>query len=112
MKALAKGAVNAVVERKCVYEAAPASLLDRVRSAVDRNLSLIRAAVDRQLYEQLGVEPRSLSTVTRMKYGNGDEFYAFNYLQTDGTIKSCHTATADLNGNVKSIIYNQIERLL
>ena len=104
VKALAKGAVNAVVERKCVYEAAPASLLDRVRSAVDRNLSLIRAAVDRQLYEQLGVEPRSLSTVTRMKYGNGDEFYAFNYLQTDGTIKSCHTATADLNGNVKSII--------
>ena len=100
VKALAKGAVNAVVERKCVYEAAPASLLDRVRSAVDRNLSLIRAAVDRQLYEQLGVEPRSLSTVTRMKYGNGDEFYAFNYLQTDGTIKSCHTATADLNGNV------------
>lgn len=56
------------------------------------------------MYEQLGVEPRSLSTVTRMKYGNGDEFYAFNYLQTDGTIKSCHTATADLNGNVKSII--------
>ena len=104
VKALAKGAVNAVVERKCVYEAAPASLLDRVRSAVDRNLSLIRAAVDRQLYEQLGVEPRSLSTVTRMKYGNGDEFYAFNYLQTDGTIKSCHTATADLNGNVTSII--------
>ena len=104
VKALAKGAVNAVVERKCVYEAAPASLLDRVRSAVDRNLSLIRAAVDRQLYEQLGVEPRSLSTVTRMKYGNGDEFYAFNYLQTDDTIKSCHTATADLKGNVKSII--------
>ena len=104
VKALAKGAVNAVVERKCVYEAAPASLLDRVRSAVDRNLSLIRAAVDRQLYEQLGVEPRSLSTVTRMKYGNGDEFYAFNYLQTDGTIKSCHTATTDLKGNVKSII--------
>lgn len=104
VKALAKGAVNAVVERKCVYEAASASLLDRVRSAVDRNLSLIRATVDRQLYEQLGVEPRSLSTVTRMKYGNGDEFYAFNYLQTDGTIKSCHTATADLKGNVKSII--------
>ena len=75
-----------------------------MRSAVDRNLSLIRAAVDRQLYEQLGVEPRSLSTVTRMKYGNGDEFYAFNYLQTDGTIKSCTTATADLNGNVTSII--------
>ena len=45
-----------------------------------------------------------MSTVTRMKYGNGDEFYAFNYLQTDGTIKSCHTATADLKGNVKSII--------
>lgn len=104
VKALAKGAVNAVVERKCVYEAAPASLLDGCAAPSTANLSLIRAAVDRQLYEQLGVEPRSLSTVTRMKYGNGDEFYAFNYLQTDGTIKSCHTATADLNGNVKSII--------
>ena len=32
VKALAKGAVNAIIERKCVYEAAPASLLDRVRS--------------------------------------------------------------------------------
>lgn len=104
VKALAKGAVNAVVERKCVFEAAPASLLDQVRNAVDRNLMQIRAVVDRQLYEQLGVEPRSLSTVTRMKYGNGDEFYAFNYVATDGTIKSCHTATTDLKGTVKSII--------
>lgn len=104
VKALAEGAVNAVVERKCVFGAAPASLLDQVRNAVDRNLMQIRAVVDKQLYEQLGVEPRSLSTVTRMKYGNGDEFYAFNYVATDGTIRSCHTATADLKGNVKSII--------
>ena len=64
----------------------------------------IRAVVDRQLYEQLGVEPRSLSTVTRIKYGNGDEFYAFNYVQGDATIRSCHTATTDMKGNVKSII--------
>lgn len=104
VRALAKGPVNAVVERKCIYEAAPASLLDEVRNAVDRNLMQIRAVVDRQLYEQLGVEPRSLSTVTRIKYGNGDEFYAFNYVQGDATIRSCHTATTDMKGNVKSII--------
>lgn len=104
VKALAKGPVNAVVERKCVYEAAPASVLDQVRSAVDRNLLAIRAAVDKQLYERLGVEPRKLSTVTKLKYGNGDEFYAFNYVETDGTIENRHTATADLKGNVKLII--------
>lgn len=104
VKALAKGPVNAVVERKCVYEAAPASILDQVRNAVDRNLLAIRATVDKQLYERLGVEPRKLSTVTRLRYGNGDEFYAFNYVETDGTIESRHTATADMKGDVKSII--------
>lgn len=104
VKALTKTAVNTVVERKCVYEAAPASVLDEVRNAVDRNLALIRAAVDKQLYEQLGVEPRSLATVTRMKYGSGDEFYAFNYVATDGTIASRHTATTDPKGNIRSII--------
>lgn len=84
-----------------------------MRSAVDRNLSLIRAAVDRQLYEQLGGRTAAaLSTVTRMKYGNGDEFYAFNYLQTDGTIKSCHTATADPERKREINHINQIERLL
>ena len=96
--------MNAVVERKCVYEAAPASILDQVRNAVDRNLLAIRATVDKQLYERLSVEPRKLSTVTRLRYGNGDEFYAFNYVETDGTIESRHTATADMKGDVKSII--------
>lgn len=104
VKSLAKGPVNAVVESKCVYEDAPASLLDQVRNAVDRNLLAIRATVDKQLYERLGVEPRKLSTVTRLKYANGDEFYAFNYVETDGMIRSCHTATTDLKGDVKSII--------
>lgn len=50
------------------------------------------------------MEPRKLSTVTRLRYGNGDEFYAFNYVETDGTIESRHTATADMKGDVKSII--------
>ena len=31
--------------------------------------------VDRALYEQLGVEPRQLASVTRMKYRNGEAFY-------------------------------------
>ena len=83
-----------------------------VRSAVDRNLSLIRATVDRQLYEQLGVEPRSLSTVTRMKYGNGDEFYAFNYLQTDGTIKKLPYGDRRPERKREINHINQIERLL
>ncbi|WP_295935622.1 C25 family cysteine peptidase [uncultured Alistipes sp.] len=104
VKALAKGPVNAVVERKCIYQAKPASLLDEVRNAVDHNLMMIRSTVDKQLYERLGVEPRKLSTVSRMKYGNGDEFYAFNYVETDGTIESRHTATADLSGKVITII--------
>lgn len=104
VKALTQRAVNGVVESKCVYQTADESILDQVRRAVDLNLSAIRSVIDKQLYEQLGVEPRNLSTITRLKYGNGDEFYAFNYNTTDGEINSRYTATADLAGNIKSIL--------
>lgn len=103
-KALGNGPINAVAESECLYEAAPASLLAQVRRAVDRNLEAIRMQVDRALYEQLGVEPRQLASVTRMKYRNGEAFYAFDYAGRNGEIAWRHTATTSLDGTIKSII--------
>ncbi|MDE6622787.1 MAG: hypothetical protein K2K30_00095 [Alistipes sp.] len=102
---LGTGPINAVAESKSLYgSAAPPSVLMQVRQAVDRNLERIRAEVDRTLYARLGVEPRQLTAVTRMKYRNGEAFYAFDYAGRTGEVAWRHTATTDLDGNIKSII--------
>jgi hypothetical protein len=104
VKALTTEPINTVVESKNVYSAKPQSLLETVRGAVDRNLAMIRSTVDRELYQRLGVEPRQLSGVFRQRYGNGDEFYVFNYVDDDNRFKRQYSATTDLKGKIMSII--------
>lgn len=103
-KRLSDTPVDTVVESKCLYRAAPASPLEQIRNAVDRNLMLIRQAVDRKLYAQLGVEPRSLSTISRIRYKSGAEFYTFNYAEERGFGVCLHTAVTDSAGNIQTII--------
>lgn len=108
-KTLAEGGVKCVTESKCLYDAKgteerPKSLLDEVRSAVDRNLMEIRKTIDKQLYEQLGVEPRSLSHIFQKRFPDGKEFYSFDYAEKKDDVERLHCAIADKNGNITTII--------
>ena len=82
----------------------PQSLLEQVRSAVDRNLMEIRKVIDKQLYEQLGVEPRSLSHIFRKRLSDGTEFYSFDYADKKGDVDRLHCAITDEKGNITTII--------
>lgn len=105
---LAKGGVKSVCESKCIFEAEaenrPKSLLEQVRSAVDRNLMEIRKTIDKELYERLGVEPRSLSHIFRKRFPDGKEFYSFDYAEERDNVDRLHCAIADDKGNIKTII--------
>ena len=107
-KTLAKGGVKSVCESKCLFDAKgenkPQSLLEQVRSAVDRNLMEIRKVIDKQLYEQLGVEPRSLSHIFRKRLSDGTEFYSFDYADKKGDVDRLHCAITDEKGNITTII--------
>ncbi len=102
--------VHLVSERRCLYRSAgsagqaPASLLEQVRSRVDDNLLRIRAVVDRELYQRLGVEPRKLDAIFRNRFSDGEEFYALHYDDGDGKSVRLHTAVTDLAGKIKTII--------
>jgi len=101
---LSEGPIDPVIESKCLYKAAPVSLLEQLRNAVDWNLMQIRQTVDRELYAQLGVEPRSLSTISRIRYKSGAEFYTFNYAEEKGFGTCLHTAITDSAGTIQTII--------
>lgn len=102
---LGKSPINTVAESKNLYAtAAPASMLMQVRQAVDCNLERIRAEVNRTLYERLGVDPRQLTAITRMKYRDGKTFYTFDYAGRTGEVSWRHTATTDIEGTIKSVI--------
>lgn len=103
----ASGPVWCVSESKCLYKAAdkgPRSLLEEVRSAVDRNLAAIRQTVDRELYARLGVEPRQLSAIFRNRYADGTEFYAFDYTGKGYAHDRLHSALTDVNGKITTIV--------
>ncbi len=105
------GAVHTVVDRQCKYNATeagesarPLSILDQVRGAVDRNLADIRDKVSKELYERLGVEPRTLSTIFRNRFSDGSEFLSFDYVdKTDGRLQ-LHIVMTDLVGNIQKVI--------
>lgn len=108
-KTLADKGVKCVTESKCLYDAKggdnkPKSLLEEVRSAVDRNLMEIRKVIDKQLYEQLGVEPRSLSHIFQKRFPDGKEFYSFDYAEKKDEQERLHCAITDKDGNITTII--------
>ncbi len=108
-KTLAGKGVKCVTESKCLYDAKgesnkPESILEQVRSAVDRNLMEIRKTIDKELYEQLGVEPRSLSHIFRKRFPDGKEFYSFDYAEQKDDVERLHCAITDKDGNITTII--------
>ena len=84
------------------------SLLDEVRGLVDSNLRMIHEAIIRNLYQQLGVEPRELYSVERYETtnakGQSERGYLYNYNKQYGPIHSQIRARLDERGNLLDAI--------
>ena len=79
---LEKGAKIGVVTNETVMQKSadkPQSLLDQVRSAVDKNIMDIAAVMAKQLYEQYNIPAREPSIVTRQTYADGHKELTFTY---------------------------------
>lgn len=80
------------------------SLLEDVRGMVDSNLRQIHDSITKNLYRQLGVEPRELFRVERYETidaeGNPEKGYLYNYNKSNGPIISRIRAKVDTNGRL------------
>ena len=84
------------------------SLLDEVRGLVDNNLRMIHETITRNLYQQLGVEPRELYSVERYETtnakGQSERGYLYNYNKQYGPIHSQIRARLDERGRLLDAI--------
>ncbi|MBR6980443.1 MAG: zinc ribbon domain-containing protein [Prevotella sp.] len=84
------------------------SLLEEVRGRVDGNLRMIHDTITKQLYQQLGVEPRDLYSVEHFETtdaeGHPEKGYLYNYGKQEGVIRSQIRARLDENGRLLDAI--------
>lgn len=83
------------------------SLLSQIRGYVDSNLQAIRSIVETNLYNALGLEPRTLQSIDRRSTpaGNGEyeTGYTFNYHNPDAAVApDTHVEVTD-RGEIKRI---------
>lgn len=90
------------------HESGSKSLLDEVRGLVDSNLRMIHESIIRNLYQQLGVEPRELFSVERYETtdanGRPEKGYLYNYDKIIGSIQTQICAKVDEKGRLLDAI--------
>jgi hypothetical protein len=84
------------------------SLLSEVRGLVDSNLRLIHDTITKNLYQQLGVEPRELFSVERYEtidvQGHPEKGYLYNYQRQIGPVTTQIRARLDKRGKLLDAI--------
>ena len=84
------------------------SLLNEVRGLVDSNLRLIHETITKNLYQQLGVEPRELFSVERYEttdvQGHPEKGYLYNYQRKIGPVTTKIRARLDERGKLLDAI--------
>lgn len=88
-------------------QSSSSSLLEQVRSNVDRNIDAIHETVQQHLYEQLGLDPRWLSHVDSFSIPNGDgtseEGYSYAYEDMSKPYARKSWVEVDKRGKVKRL---------
>lgn len=87
------------------------SLLSVVRGLVDSNLRLIHDTITKNLYQQLGVEPRELFSVERYEItdaqGVPEKGYLYNYQRKIGPVNTQIRARLDERGRLLDAIQSK-----
>lgn len=100
-------------ERKVVMqkeESSTGGLLAEIRGLVDANLRTIRTVVEQNVYQQLGILPRDLTSIesyTEKREGKSLSGYYFNYDQSQGPVKTKTIAKTDANGKLIDAIHTK-----
>jgi hypothetical protein len=81
------------------------SILEQVRTAVDRNLKLIQNTVESKLYNYWGLNPRDLIKIDEVSTNSVSKGYRFEYLTQGDIIEKRTWAYVDKTGNVKDVLH-------
>ena len=80
------------------------SLLERLRRKVDNNLQDIREKVNKQLYANFGIEPRSLSAIYSYQTMSGNKEYRFCYSEDSELYDNYTFVNVDEKGKINRIV--------
>lgn len=86
-------------------KASSGSLLEQVRSAVDRNLQLIRNVVESNLYKYWGLDPRDITKIDEILCDSVSAGYRFEYISPGDEVSKRSWAYVDKTGNVKDVVH-------
>ena len=88
-------------------EKANGSLLDEIRSAVDGNLAWIRKQVEKHVYDELGLPPRTLEQIDSIRRPNGsggvETGYTFYYHDPEAVFSADTRVEVDKQGKITKI---------
>lgn len=80
-------------------------ILEQVRSAVDRNLRLIRNTVESKLYSYWGLNPCDLTRIDEVLNNSAHDGYRFEYFTQGDMVGKRTWAYIDKSGNVKDVVH-------
>lgn len=90
-------------EVKDIYQ--NGGILSAVRSALDRSRNEIDKIMLDKLYSNYGLNPKNLSSVKEISYGDGtDNTYCYMYKETFGDIEKIDVAVSDSKGEIQRIL--------
>ena len=89
-------------KEKVYDKAQPQSLLEQIRGKVDENLEAIRNIVQDKLYQQLGIMPHELESISAVTSSYSKQ-YVFHYQNKQVAFDKDTYAVADETGNIKRI---------
>lgn len=95
---------NITYETEFVCADKPLSLLEQMRSYTDSNLRYNRKAINTMLYEQLGLDPKNLSSVITVKKSGMSMEIIHHYCHRDTVCPNHTMVRMNINGDVMSII--------
>lgn len=96
------------LQRIMTKDNSTSSLLSDIRGAVNANLDAMHAAIAKDLYAQLGLEPRMLDHIDAYAIPNGDgsieKGFMYAYVDDNRAFANKAWVEVDENGNLKRVI--------
>lgn len=81
------------------------SILEQIRGAVDRNLSIIRSTVESHLYKYWGLASKDLAKIEEIYINSASTGFRFEYVTKGEIIEKRSWAYVDKMGNVKNVVH-------
>lgn len=80
------------------------TLLDRIRQHTNENLMYIRERINKQVYQQFGLQPRELSSIVTIKTNGKADGYIFQYKRECTNFEQITFVQTNSNGEIISVL--------